>query len=626
VLLPRPLREQGPEVRERLHIPGKLVGRRPAPAAPPPPDLSIPAVPPLHFVRQSATAMSFSPAKNLIFLLDSNNNFKFLVDSGASLSIIPHSSSAPPTGPHLVGANGKQIPAWGFRRHTVCFSGQIFDFDFLLAAVATPILGMDFLAKFNFSINPSKQQVLHANSGRTLTKASTNSFSSPWTPETAAAVAALPPQVQQLLKEFPSLLRPSAALPKPLHGVVHRIDTGSAAPVFARPRWLDPEKHHIAEEEFLAVEKAGIIRRSNSPWASPLHLVPKKDGSWRPCGDYRRLNAVTIPDRYPLPNMQSLNDRMAGCTIFFKIDLVKAYHQIPIAEEDIPQTAIATPFGLWEFLYMAFGLRNAAQALQRLKDNILMGHDYVFSFLDHDGVFSKSPEQHWTHLRTLFAILAANSLALNLEKCVFAVPELDFLGHRISAAGVAPLQDNVQVILDFPQPVDCKAMQRFLGMMNFYRRFLPGIAGTLRPLTAALAGNPKDLLWSPAMVTAFAAAKAALIAAVPLAHPLPGAVLALATDASDTHVGAVLQQQVGRYWQPLGFFSKKLSKSEVNYSTFDRELLATVSGIKHFRSHLEGRPFQLWTDHKPLIFALHRVSPPTSGRQQRHFGIYFGVH
>ena len=120
------------------------------------------------------------------------------------------------------------------------------------------------------------------------------------------------------------------------------------------------------------------------------------------------------------------------------------------------------------------------------------------------------------------------------------------------------------------------------------------------------------------METAFAAAKAALVTAVPLAHPLPGAFLALATDASDTHVGAVLQQQVGQHWQPLGFFSKKLSKTQVNYSTFDRELLAAMSGIKHFRSRLEGRPFQLWTDHKPLIFALNRVSPPTSGRQQRH--------
>ncbi len=162
-------------------------------------------------------------------------------------------------------------------------------------------------------------------------------------------------------------------------------------------------------------------------------------------------------------------------------------------------------------MFTAFGLRNAAQALERLKDNILMGLDDVFSFLDDDGVFSKSKEQHWTHLRTLFAILTANGLALNLEKCVFAVSELDFLGHRISAAGVTPLWDNVQVILDFPKPTDCKAMQRFLGMINFYRRFLPGVAGTLRPLTAALSGNPKTLPWTPDMETAFATAKEALV-------------------------------------------------------------------------------------------------------------------
>jgi hypothetical protein len=177
---------------------------------------------------------------------------------------------------------------------------------------------MDFLAKFELSIIPTKQQVLHMASGRTFTKASTISFISPWSPETAAA--ALPPQVQKLLEEFPLLLHPSAALPKPLNSVVHHIDTGSTAPVFARPRRLDPDKHRIAEEEFLALEKTGIIRHSNSPWASSLHLVPKNDGSWRPCGDYRRLNAVTIPERYPLPNMQSLKDRMAGCTVFSKID------------------------------------------------------------------------------------------------------------------------------------------------------------------------------------------------------------------------------------------------------------------------------------------------------------------
>jgi hypothetical protein len=153
-------------------------------------------------------------------------------------------------------------------------------------------------------------------------------------------------------------------------------------------------------------------------------------------------------------------------------------------------------------------------------------------------------------------------------------------------------------------------------MVNFYRRFLPGVAQTLQPLTVALASNPKVLTWLPNISAAFNAAKAALVAAVLFAHPLPDACLSFATDASNTNVGAVLQQQEGQQWQPLGFFSKKLSKREVKYSTFNRELLAAVSGIMHFRSRLEGRQFQLWTDHKPLLYALTRVSPPASGRQQ----------
>jgi hypothetical protein len=187
-----------------------------------------------------------------------------------------------------------KIPAWGLRR-TVCFSGHNFEFDFLLAAVATPILGMDFLARFELSIIPAKKQVLHAASGHTFTKASTTSFINPWSPETAAAVAALPPQVQQLLEEFPSLLHPCAAPPKPLHGVVHHIDTGSAAPVFARPGRLDPEKHRIAEEEFLALEKQALFAAQTRPG--------RPHCTWSPRMMSRSASAATIaaltPSQYP---------------------------------------------------------------------------------------------------------------------------------------------------------------------------------------------------------------------------------------------------------------------------------------------------------------------------------------
>jgi hypothetical protein len=163
-----------------------------------------------------------------------------------------------------------------------------------------------------------------------------------------------------LEEEFLELLRPSSAAPQPKHGVVHHILT-EGRPVFAKASRLEPAKRCIAEEEFATVEKAGIVSHSTLPWASPLHnvhIVPKKDGTWRPCGDYRRLNTITVPDRYPLPNMMDLSPNMEGCTIFNKINLVKAFHQVPIAPEDRQKTAVITPFGLFE--YMPFGLCNAA--------------------------------------------------------------------------------------------------------------------------------------------------------------------------------------------------------------------------------------------------------------------------
>ncbi len=166
----------------------------------------------------------------------------------------------------------------------------------------------------------------------------------------------VPDDVKILLQKFPSILRTGDVKLAPNHLVQHHIPTGSHPPVFAKSRRLDPQKLQIAKAEFKRLESAGIVRRSKSPWASPLHMVPKKDGSWWPCGDYLRLNLVTTPDKYPLPNMQDLSIGRHGCIIFSKIYLVKGYHRIPVATEDIPKTAIITPFGLFEYLFTPFGL------------------------------------------------------------------------------------------------------------------------------------------------------------------------------------------------------------------------------------------------------------------------------
>ncbi len=282
-------------------------------------------------------------------------------------------------------------------------------------------------------------------------------------------------------------------------------------------------------------------------------MVPKKDGSWRPCGDYRRFNLVTTPDKYPLPNMQDLSNGLHNCTNFSKIDLVKGYHQIPVATEDIPKTAIITPFGLFEYLFTTFGLSNTALTFQRMMDRTTDGLEDVFAYVDDSRVGSPDRQTHLHHLEAFVKALAANGLAINLEKCVFATPSLEILGHTISATGAAPTADHTTEIKNCPPPQDIKQLQRFLGIVNLYLRFLLKSAQILKPLTDLLKGGAKTLEWSVSAQEAFQIAKRLLEAALPLQHPAPNAELSLATDASDTHIGGVMQQKSGDHWRPLVF-------------------------------------------------------------------------
>jgi len=255
-------------------------------------------------------------------------------------------------------------------------------------------------------------------------------------------------------------------------------------------------------------------------------------------------------------------------------------------------------------------------------DQILVGVPAAYCYMDDILLASPDHSTHKEDLRMLLAALREYGLVLNIEKCSFAQSAVDFLGHRITAEGATPLESHVAAVQDFPQPATVQGLQGFLGMVNFYRRFLPGLARTLLPLTDALKGGVKGasiVSWTADMVAAFIAAKAALCAATTLVHPDPAADISIMVDASATHVGAVLQQrrQGAHLWDPLGFFSKKLDAAQINYSAFDREMWAIFSGIRYFRYMLEGRRFTVFTDHKPLITALRRQSEPWTAKQQR---------
>ena len=273
---------------------------------------------------------------------------------------------------------------------------------------------------------------------------------------------------------------------------------------------------------------------------------------------------------------------------------------------DVPKTAVITPFGLFEFLRMPFGLKNAAQTFQRLMDTVLRDLPFLFVYLDDILVASTSKAEHTSHLLTLFERLSQHGLSINPAKCQFGLRTIDFLGHRINKDGAVPLPSKVEAVMNFPRPLSVKSLQEFLGMVNFYHRFLPHAAQLMQPLYEALKGKAARhaVIWTEERNRAFEDAKAALAKATMLAHSAPKVPISITSDASDYAVGAVHEQWVKGAWQPLAFFSRQLRPNEWIYRFT-------------FRFLLEGRSFTAYVDHKPLTFAMVKVAEPWSARQQR---------
>ena len=398
--------------------------------------------------------------------------------------------------------------------------------------------------------------------------------------------------------------------------VKHRIDTGDHQPIRQRPYRVSDTQRGIIEEHVTDMLNRGIIQPSVSPWASPIMLVKKKDGTDRFVVDFRRLNSVTRKDSYPLPRIDDALDALNGTKYFSTMDLLSGYWQVEMSPESREHTAFITYGGLYEFLVVPFGLTNAPSTYERLMECVLRNLTYKICliYLDDILVYSKTFEEHLSHLRQVFDRLRHANLRLKPSKCKFACTKVNYLGHVVSPEGIAPDDDKISTVKDFPRPHNFKTVRSFLGLANYYRRFVKDFAKIAAPLNQLLRKDHK-FDWTEACEQAFIALKHALTSAPILAFPDFKEPFHLFTDASNEGIGATLGQIQNGHEVAIAYAGRDLNNAERNYSTTEREALGLIFGIRKFEPYLHGRKFILHTDHHSLKW-LMSISDP-SGRLAR---------
>ncbi len=407
-------------------------------------------------------------------------------------------------------------------------------------------------------------------------------------------------QAEHLVKEFKDIF---SDRPGTTNAAEHSIKLTSDEPIRLKPYPLPLSMREVVMKEVQDMLDMDIIEHTNSPYSSPIVLVKKSDGSNRFCIDFRRINNITVFDNEPMPNTEEIYPKLHGDQFISKIDLAKGYWQIPVCEEDKPKTAFVTPDGSFQFKKMPFGLVNSGATFNRMIRKVLKGVKHTDKFVDDLLGHTVTWEEQMQTLRQVFERLRLYHLTARPSKCLIGFQNLEYVGHLVGENVIQPKPQKVAEILDVPQPKTKKQVRSYLGMVGYYRQFIPRFASIALPLTdLTRKGQPNVVEWNEPQELAFQTLKRAITNHPILKIPDLKEPFILQTDASEQGLGAAILQEVDGVRHPIAYASKKLLPREKNYSTVEKECLALVWGLKKFFVLLYGREFIVETDHQSLAY------------------------
>ncbi|OMJ24159.1 Retrovirus-related Pol polyprotein from transposon [Smittium culicis] len=479
------------------------------------------------------------------------------------------------------------------------------------------ILGANFMILAGVFYNTSKMTITFKNNNDmdTFRMCSSEKGITEWAPLVLAASAiesskSNDPEIQQILMSVARLFDSTPSIIKT--NFPHKLRLKTDQPVKAKMRRYSPLEIRILIDHVKELYKSGYARPSKSPYSANPLIVPKADGTPRVVINFRPLNKNTIRDEYPLPRIDIILNQLFGCKIYSKIDILKAFYQIPLHEESIEASAFSTPAGHHEFLVMPQGMSNSPATFQRAMDNTLrtaIEGGYCAAFADDILIFSKNKDDHLVHLKNVLELLEQKGFKLNKEECIFGVPKVQILGYNISENGQEISPDKIDAVKNYPRPTNETTLRRFIGMVSFCRSFIDNFTDNAAPLYELLKkGN--GFIWTSAQEKSFKRLKNSMVNAPVLIHPDTSKPYIMYTDASKIEIAAALfQKQSDGSVRSVAYSSRKLIAAELNYSTTDKEALGVLYGFTKYHHFVHGSVTELHTDHQTLVSALSNEDP-----------------